>query len=381
MPTPADEERRKSQLPTGGNLFSGHVNSGVLGYDWVPKENPALLKALNIFAQGLSSFFDFSKKEYSSITSDLMKRVEYLNEMAWRDHATGRLNRHAFDREINKILDERLTKALATAKENSATKLEDNPDDTKVIIAKLDLNYLKTLNKFSYTHGGDAALKYMADFIYKTLRTKHRAGEEQQDNLDTMVRYGGDEFVLIMRGCSLDDANARLQKLSKEIAKQSVGGENPCIGRSEDGIEIPIPVSFAFGCTEFSLAGHKVNDDINELKARIILDNVDRAGIEETKNKIVSKRYAGDSTKCVGGFALNKDGTERTVDELTAELAGRVAAEKEKLETTGEKGGWKDYKIGQDSHAEKVGTRSNAIDNFRKARDLIKRQADTDRQL
>jgi len=67
---------------------------------------------------------------------------------------------------------------------------------THFVLAMVDVNDLKVIND---THGhktGDLALKYVADTMGRTLRSE-----------DVIIRYGGDEFLVILTSCSIDEAN------------------------------------------------------------------------------------------------------------------------------------------------------------------------------
>jgi diguanylate cyclase (GGDEF)-like protein len=79
----------------------------------------------------------------------------------------------------------------------------------------MDLDHFKTIND-CYGHSvGDDALRMVGSTI--------------QDNLvsgDAAVRYGGEEFLLILRNVALDDAAGFAERLRQKIAAHNVLARN-----------------------------------------------------------------------------------------------------------------------------------------------------------
>lgn len=285
----AESKDRKYTVETPF-IFINHEKCGVLDYGWQPN-NEALIKeivenyTLNKDTTKLIKvpLPVFEKKDYDLILNELMEHIEKLNALAYKDAATGLLNRHAFKEEMNAIITQRLE-----ALRKNPTEIENPEKYPPVTIAKIDLNYLKTYNDFSYIHGGDVALKYLSDFISEKLRKT-----DNTENFDTLIRFGGDELVVIMRGCTPEDANKKLKKISEDIAYESLHGEKPCIGINHKGQELPLQVSFAYGCSQLSLKDFTPTGDTKEDIATITNQTTDRASTAEAKNKEVSKKFAG----------------------------------------------------------------------------------------
>jgi two-component system cell cycle response regulator len=76
------------------------------------------------------------------------------------------------------------------------------------VVAILDLDSFKSINDAHGHQVGDLALTAVA----KLLRREMRAA-------DTCGRLGGEEFVLLLRGCTLDDAVPVCERLRDEIAR------------------------------------------------------------------------------------------------------------------------------------------------------------------
>lgn len=73
--------------------------------------------------------------------------------------------------------------------------LDDIPKMDKYIVAMVDINGLKEVND-TYGHdAGDDYITMVADNIRKVVRKK-----------DYVIRYGGDEFIIVFRELSVSDA-------------------------------------------------------------------------------------------------------------------------------------------------------------------------------
>lgn len=206
--------------------------------------------------------------------------IEYYRREAFIDPDTGHLNKNAFNAVLKHIIEERTKDPT----------LKNEP----ITVAVLDLNYLKTFNNESFTGCGNVAIKYMTDFVTKRLRENN--GGRNHDLFTRMS--GGDEFGVVMRNCTPEDAKKRLSEILKEMARVSLIGDNKgnekCIGINDDGEERVLQVSAALGVSEL------LDKDIshNTKTATILENTVDTAKQNEEKNKKMSKIYA----RSVGGI-------------------------------------------------------------------------------
>jgi diguanylate cyclase (GGDEF)-like protein len=113
-----------------------------------------------------------------------------LEEKATRDPLTGVYNR--------RYLDETLPRDLSRAKREAYP----------VAVIMIDLDHFKRVND-TYSHAaGDEVLKALAALLKKHARDS-----------DIVCRYGGEEFVVIMPGMSLDSARQRIEQLRSELAE------------------------------------------------------------------------------------------------------------------------------------------------------------------
>jgi diguanylate cyclase len=115
---------------------------------------------------------------------DLSRRTEFLEELAMIDPLTGLFNR--------RFLAKRLQHELARAER------EGNP----ITVTMVDLNDFKEIND-QYGHpAGDAALQEFASALRRASR-----------NADLVVRFGGDEFILVLPDCNLEQASLLSHRL------------------------------------------------------------------------------------------------------------------------------------------------------------------------
>lgn len=75
-------------------------------------------------------------------------------------------------------------------------------------LVMIDVNDLKVINDTQGHKAGDQALKYVADTLKRMLRSE-----------DLIIRYGGDEFLVILTGCSTEDAEAIFQRIHETLIK------------------------------------------------------------------------------------------------------------------------------------------------------------------
>jgi diguanylate cyclase (GGDEF)-like protein len=134
-----------------------------------------------------------------------------LEEMASTDELTGLLNRHAFNILIDKLMAE----------------YRREPRPISMLVA--DIDNFKPIND---QHGhlvGDAVLHAVTRVLQDGLRTS-----------DLAVRWGGEEFLLVLKACDLDEACRIAEKLRQAIADHLV---------RVDGIDIAVTISI--GASQF----------------------------------------------------------------------------------------------------------------------------------
>ena len=109
---------------------------------------------------------------------------QVLQHQARIDAVTGLPNRAALERE--------LARSVAASTRTG----------TPLALAVIDLDHFKDVNDSSGHHAGDALLRRFADEWRRGVRPT-----------DLLFRYGGDEFVLLLPGCALDEAATLVERL------------------------------------------------------------------------------------------------------------------------------------------------------------------------
>ena len=121
----------------------------------------------------------------------LQNELAETSEMVRHDQLTGALNR--------KGLEETLDRELARSQRRG----------TPICVALLDVDNFKALNDTYGHQTGDDALVHLARVIRETMRPH-----------DTLCRYGGEEFLVILPDTQLADAESALTRLQRELTKR-----------------------------------------------------------------------------------------------------------------------------------------------------------------
>ena len=119
-----------------------------------------------------------------------------LREQVIRDPLTGLFNR--------RYLDEYLESEILIAQEKQRT----------IGILMIDIDHFKLLNDIYGHKAGDLVLKALSKFLLASVRQS-----------DVICRYGGEEFVVILPGAGLEDAQYRAENLCRDFKNTSVSFE------------------------------------------------------------------------------------------------------------------------------------------------------------
>jgi diguanylate cyclase (GGDEF)-like protein len=170
---------------------------------WLNLDSATLTEVIDIMESGLSSvedLFDITIHDASEIAGILteakelltvqgLAKVRELEEKSQRDGLTGAHNRTYFD--------DKLQREFFLSKRNNIP----------LTIAMIDLDHFKNVND-TYGHVvGDAILVAVVCAIF---------GQIRQD--DTLSRYGGEEFTLILPGTTLAASRNLIRRLKDNIA-------------------------------------------------------------------------------------------------------------------------------------------------------------------
>jgi diguanylate cyclase (GGDEF)-like protein len=150
--------------------------------------SPITLKDGDRIQLGSATFLRFSL-----VSEDEEKALRRMYDAALRDGLTGVFNR--------KHLEERIDAELAYAQRYQ----------TELSLVLFDVDHFKKVND-TYGHlAGDAVLKKVAQVLSGGLRAE-----------DVLGRYGGEEFVIVVRGISVAGARFLADRLRESLAQTSL---------------------------------------------------------------------------------------------------------------------------------------------------------------
>ncbi len=121
----------------------------------------------------------------------LEQELEQVSELVREDQLTGALNRRGLDETIDREL-----------KRSDRSK-------APVSVALLDIDNFKQLNDTLGHQAGDHALVHLTRVIKETLRPA-----------DTVGRYGGEEFLIVLPDTDLNAAIEAIQRLQRDLTKK-----------------------------------------------------------------------------------------------------------------------------------------------------------------
>ena len=135
----------------------------------------------------------FSKEEFScriNNSIEALENIQIITNSANRDFLTGLYNRRFFFKDVQTYFDDALQ------------------HDEYFAIAMIDIDHFKKVND---TYGHDAGDKAIIDFS-ELLRAN-------TDHHDVVARFGGEEFCVILKGVSSNEAKNIMEKLRSKVER------------------------------------------------------------------------------------------------------------------------------------------------------------------
>ncbi len=142
--------------------------------------------------------------------NELQNELDKAGLLVRHDQLTGALNRRGLD----EIYENEVARA--------------NRRKSPLCVALLDIDNFKKLNDSLGHDAGDAALIHLVSVIRETLRPQ-----------DTLARFGGEEFIILLPDTAVEDAGKALTRLQRELTKRYFLADNE-----------KILITFSAGLTE-----------------------------------------------------------------------------------------------------------------------------------
>ena len=231
-------------MATGQPFFSGNVQLEIEGIQLYHNEIESIIIAPIVYANfnwGLVAIDHLEKDAFTELDFELMNILAshialHLEEM----EAKNKLNQQALIDPLTGIWNRRY---MMKRIEEEEEKLKRHGGETCVAI--LDLGNFKMINDcFGHTVG-DEVLKATANAIAHSIRS-----------IDTVGRYGGDEFIVLFPSTSPEQAQIALQRVNAEINKHR-----------PPGVNVDIFADFGVACSP--LDAPRLLDAINIADARM----------------------------------------------------------------------------------------------------------------
>jgi diguanylate cyclase (GGDEF)-like protein len=179
-----------------------HIQNGAGGNE--------LGNARAIAPMELKQHFAMAMAGHIALALANLKLSERLRNQSIRDALTGLFNR--------RYMEESLEREVRRAVRNNET----------VALLMLDIDHFKQFNDTFGHQAGDALLREFGTLL-----------KQQTRGQDVACRFGGEEFVLILSGASLDAASQRAEMLREELKKLIVQHAGQVLG----AVSISIGVS------------------------------------------------------------------------------------------------------------------------------------------
>ena len=173
--------------------------------------------------------------------NELQGELDKASLLVRNDQLTGTLNRRG--------LEEAFESEVGRAQRRKST----------LCVALLDIDNFKKLNDTLGHEAGDGALIHLVSVIRATLRPQ-----------DTLARFGGEEFIILLPDTQLEDANKALVRLQRELTKRFFLHDNE-----------KILITFSAGLTDY-------RHDDTQASVTKRADEAMYAAKEAGKNRVVT---------------------------------------------------------------------------------------------
>ena len=152
---------------------------------------------------------------YSENTKEVMSGIlvvyrnfQNLLDYSERDSLTGLLNRKTFDDNFSKILRTSVQRQLLDEVDQPEVERRHNDREKQHWLAVLDIDHFKRVNDtFGHLYG-DEVLILIANLMRSSFRPT-----------DKLFRFGGEEFVILLRSTTKEDAHMIFERFRENVAR------------------------------------------------------------------------------------------------------------------------------------------------------------------
>ncbi len=116
------------------------------------------------------------------------------------DYLTGAYNRRYYEKYLNIIW-------------------EESKNNTQISALMIDIDHFKKYNDTYGHQKGDDILKIVADTINKNIRDD-----------DTLIRYGGEEFLILLKDTNIGEAKIVAEKIKEAVYNKKIENKNTALG-------------------------------------------------------------------------------------------------------------------------------------------------------
>lgn len=166
----------------------------------------------------INTFGILAARRYNHVAREQFRLQMTLKQLAQRDQLTGCYNRHY-------LHDHLLEHELQSARHHQ------HP----VSVILCDIDYFKRINDTFGHHEGDDVIRTFASLLHRMVRS----------DVDAVVRYGGEEFLLVLPGIDLAQGTSLAEDLRAAFAANRVAPD-------ADGPGLQVSASFGLATFDFA---------------------------------------------------------------------------------------------------------------------------------
>ncbi|MGS3139465.1 GGDEF domain-containing protein [Aeromonas sanarellii] len=105
-------------------------------------------------------------------------------------------------------------------------------------LALIDIDFFKQINDEHGHLAGDAVLEALASLLMQAVRSK-----------DLVARFGGEEFIMLLRGTTLEEAHAIMERIRQLVEQHSFAYQRQAI-----------TVTISVGLTPYQMSYRRMDD-------------------------------------------------------------------------------------------------------------------------